>query len=194
MIRQFYNYYLSKNKTFAYDSIATNEWICPDSGLNYHYIFRYFGKEAAKASVREVTIGIITQDYKTPFENVPIGVGDCKHSFSWYYGGPKHSRSFFYHCGKNINKTKLDGILLGPAASKSNDTTSDKADNFESYYYFGIEINMNTKLVTFMGAPMAHIKNMQFSIENVNKPFRIAVSLLAKKQQDVGLGIVHCTQ
>ena len=137
-----------QKKRLVYDSIAMNEWICSDSNYNYRYIFRYFGKEEAKASVREITIGIITQDYKTPLENVPIGVGDGQHSYSWHYGGPKRSRSFFYHGGKNINKMDLNGILLGPAATKDNDT-SDKVENFESYYYFAIDIDMKAKVVTF---------------------------------------------
>ena len=81
---------------------------------------------------------------------------------------------------------RWDNVQLGKGGMKDTLTNGENEDNM----YFMVEVDLLSNNFTFIGSIFEHIPNASVSIQNLEKPFRIGVSILSEAPNSIGLGLV----
>ena len=174
---------LKKANASSFVTIFGNEWIgASDDKLLFRYVFKWFGNGPRPGNV--MAIGVLTSNYDKGSQAMNLALGGCRNSFSWIYRD--HSESFMVHNNRGINWMSLTDITV----AKNGVQNELKENENEDEMYFTMQLDLVQNVVSFSGTGMKHIPEMSFSIQNVQKPFRIGLSLLTKATNGIGLGIV----
>ena len=176
-------YAILKDAGSRIHTILCNEWIgISENNKIFRYVFKWFGNTVSRFKIH-MSIGIGTPDCDLQLSDSERGIGFVPNSACWWHHG---TESVMVRNRTRLNRDKIVGITLGKGGVKKELLNGENEDNM----YFLMEINLLTNFVKFIGTSMVHIDNMGFSIQSIQKPFRIGVSFKCIAQNGLGMGLV----
>ena len=127
-----------------------------------------------------LSIGIVDEEYN----GLRSYVGGCSHSFCFDYND--HNDTATVHNHRIMRPRVIGSVYLGKGGVKDSLKANEKEDNM----YFVMQVDFVTNRVSFFGVPFENVENTSFSIQHMEKPFRIAASFWGEIRNSIGLGIV----
>ena len=124
-------------------------------------------------------IGIIGNGY----DRSTSAIGDCQYSTGLNYFD--HNRCEVWRDWRTV--TRFTNVRLGKGGIKDNLQVHENED----LMYFMLQVNLLTNRVEFIGKPFENSPNPGFSIREMEKPFRVGISIICKVRNSIGLGIVR---